>query len=65
MKWQSKSLNRKYIAENNRKTLHGVVVNKLVCNTVVSVFELHSRYCVPFRNNTRGEIMNPAMLCVK
>ena len=40
----------------------GVVANGLACDIVVSEFEFKSRYCVQFRTNTFGKVMNPLIL---
>ena len=45
-----------------RGFLHGVMVNTRDCVTVVSEFELQSRYYIRFRTNTLGKGMNSLIL---
>ena len=40
----------------------GVMVKTMDSGFLVSEFELQSRYCVHFRENTQGKGMNPIVL---
>ena len=40
----------------------GVMVKAMVCEIVVSEFELQSRYYIHFRASTLGKVINPLIL---
>ena len=49
---------RVHICSGCRVVLHGVGVNVVECNIVVSEFKLPLRYCIHFQTNTLGKGMN-------